>query len=487
MSPRLSTAACMPALLSGLLVLILPQPPARAQATPDEGQARLFHQMGLEPAEFNAEALGLSLHLPEKANVQVTRVGDRPAYIVADAPQPTYWRMQIELVTLAPPPVDEPLTIPDTDGFLDRILSRQSDYQVLLRESHSYGGMDGRLCYIQRTGAQGDSVINGWLVLPSGRSSLIVISISALPSVFPDLKPLFDKSFGTIRVKTQEERSIEDRARVEAARNILASITPERLRALVGAQQWFRTYRPAAQDGSTAEQEIACSVVEVVQAPRGALKPNRDVGKYTPLEKEQGIMVKVQGRVVVDAPRGVYFDSVAMYWMAWDQSSEAWSVLGTHRQGEASRTEGETGLRTAPSVGNPIPHLTVVRADPAPYEWDVPEVYLSQTLAWLLGRLLPRDVTEPTFYTWYFYNARGMRPALTLRYDRWEPLSDGSGHWQLSTLLSKDQPPDVSIYAADGTLIRRARPTGEITEPASREQILRLWKAKGLRTGPSSP
>lgn len=463
----------------GLAFLFLVIRPGLAQE--EDEQTRIYRRMGLEPVAFNAESLGLRMHLPEGASIQTRPRAEQPVFIISDTPQPTFWRFQVESVRLQSPSDQWA----DAEAFLNQILTRQTDYQVLTRESPQFGDRDARLCYIQRALSSGNPVINGWLVIPNGRASLLVFTISSLPDFYPDLKPLLDQSFSTIQLVTEEQRNLEQRARIENGRDLLKSFTMERLRSLVGLSQWFRTYRPARPDISTRETEFACSLVEVYEAPRGALKQNYPIEKYTQVEQEKGLMVRVQGRVIIDAERGLVFDTLAMFWLSWDQSSEAWSILGTRRQGQASQTETETGIRTAPSVGNPRPSLTVIRSDPSPFTWDVPDVYLSQALAWLLGRLLPRDLTESTFYCYYYYNARTLTPNISLRYDRWEPLRDGTGNWQLATLLDKSLPPDVSIYAPDGSLVRRTRPTGEVTVPITREQLRRIWRSKGLRTEPS--
>lgn len=467
-------------LLALTLCLLIMCNPASAQE--EDPQARIFRSMGLETVPFNAETVGITFHLPAQAHVRVRQRGDQPVYVVSDSPEPKIWSLQIESVKLDT--VSESWA--DADDFLNQILVRQTDYQLLSRESPQYGAVDARLCYIQPNLSSGGKAINGWLVLPSGRSSLIVVTILCMPEFFPDLKPLLDRSFSTIVLKTEEQRRLEQRARIEVGREFLASLTPQKLRSLTGLRQWFRTYRPVPADGSAQETEIACSLVEVIEARRGELNPNRPEDKYSDEEQELGLMVRLQGRVIVNVQRNIYYDTIAQYWMSWDQSSEAWSMVGTHRQGQASKTEAETGLRTAPSVGNPIPRITVIRADPTPFEWDTPDVYLSQPLAWLLGKTLPRDTLDSRVFSYYFYNARSSTPSITLRYDRWEPLGDGSGHWQLATLLDKNQPPDVSTYAADGSLIRRTQPNGTITEPTTRENLLRLWRSKGLRTGPST-
>ena len=176
--------------------------------------------------------------------------------------------------------------------------------------------------------------------------------------------------------------------------------------------------------------------------------------------------------------------------MAWDQSEELWNVVGTHRQREASRSESETGLRLAASVGQPKPVLKVIRAEDyertsQPYEWPVPEVYLSQPLAWLLGKVLPKDISEPREYAWYYYNTQEDEPSLSRRVDQWRPVQQGAGKWMLTTQLQPDADPIVARYDKDGALVKQVRPNGVVTEPTTLEELRRIWRSKGLplRTG----
>ncbi len=115
-----------------------------------------------------------------------------------------------------------------------------------------------------------------------------------------------------------------------------------------------------------------------------------------------------------------------------------------------------------------------------PYEWVVPDVYLSQPLAWLLGSLLPMDRGEPVELAHYAYNFTNARPKISLRHDRWSPADDGSGNWVLSSQLSSDSAAVRAVYGPDGRLIRRERSEGAITEPITLPQLRRLWTRKGL-------
>ena len=476
-------------MLRHLLAIMIPlltsptlgQSPGQSDSKPKTDQN--FRKMGLDPVPFNVEAIGLKIHLPELAIVSLKPSGDRPVFQVNDASEPQMWRMRIESIQFSSA---QNRTTPDPAAYLDQVLARQGEHSLLVTKTTDYGEVEGKLCFIQRTQTDGKSLVTGWLILPSGRASYLVFTVLIIPDFYPQFRPVLESSYSTIQIKSDEVRSLENMSRIENGKRFLKSITRERLESMIGLRQWFRTYKPASPDRTTVETELACSVVEVLRARLGELDPNRPESRYTPDEREEGIMVRILGRIVLDQQRNSYYDTSASYWMAWNQDSERWSVVGTQRQGQASRTEQEAGIRMAPSVSNPAPKLIVSAPPLSNYEWKVPDVYLSQALSLLLGRLLPKDQSEPQFFTYYFYNARSTPPSIALRYDRWELMNDGSGHWRLATLLNKTLPPELSTYSSDGTLIQRVRPTGDVTVPTTRDSLLRLWRSKGLRTGPTS-
>jgi hypothetical protein len=295
------------------------------------------------------------------------------------------------------------------------------------------------------------------------------------------MRPIFEACFATIALKTREQSLTERAARLKVGHELLVSITPEQLKSLCGYKQWSRIYKPAENAG-TPSTEVGCALIEVLEAQRGALNPERDPAKYGGDERKDGLLVRVQGRYIVNLERQVFYDSIALYWMAWDQSEEAWSVRGTQRQGEAARSEAETGVRTAPTTGQPRPTLQVIKqaagSQPVPNEWDLPDVYLSQPLGWILGRILPRDITEPREYSWYFYVGSSLQPKVYQRHDHWAPAGDGT--FTLTTRLTPDTPAFTTTYGSDGQFLRRVHAEGAVTEPIELEELRRLWKARGI-------
>ena len=110
----------------------------------------------------------------------------------------------------------------------------------------------------------------------------------------------------------------------------------------------------------------------------------------------------------------------------------------------------------------------------------------SSKVCCIIGRLLPRNVTEPVELKYYSYNFANRKAQISLRTDQWSRATDGAAGFQLLTTLASDTPAITSLYSAQGDLIRRVHPDGSVTEPATLENIRKIWKGKGLNTGTSS-
>jgi hypothetical protein len=462
------------------LVVGLSYVPAAGQG--DAGQ--LLRQQGLDPQPFSMDALGLKINLPATSIVGAEKINTQLVISVTDSQATPTWSIRIQLM---PSTLEKPTPAGQIEQLFGDFKASKQTFKVLANDPVVFGGLTGQLCYVQRSNDQGQSYITGWLVLPSGERTFLVFVIQTLPEHLAALRPLLASSFATIALRSSEELASERKVRLDAGRALVESITPQRLKTMIGLSQWYRIYAPVTLDGKPAT-ERGYSLLEVLEGKKGALNPKRDEKTYTPDEHKPGIMIRIQGRVVMNAERGLYYDSIAHYWMAWDQSEEAWSILGTQRQGDAEQSEAETGVRTAYTPAAPPPRLTVIKSDNAtnsrePYEWDVPEVYLSQPIGWLLGRLLPKDAASDQELAYYFYNFSNRVPQISQRVDVWGPADDRKGNFKLTTRLTSDSAPIISLYGADGSLIRRTHADGSITEPTTLESLRKLWKSKGLQVG----
>ncbi|MHC4948520.1 MAG: hypothetical protein ACYTG1_09690 [Planctomycetota bacterium] len=433
----------------------------------------------LEPRPLEADSIGVSLRLPRGTTIVTERVEGRTSIVATGGDPMPPWTIRIGTAG----PVSPGATAADQmAGHLAGLEAAGRTHRVISNEAVRYADLDGQLCFVGQSVDDRDYAL-GWLALPRDDGSFLMIATVAEADRLATLRPLFDAVFRTIRVQSTTEVSLERRARLEQGRDLLAALTIDRLQEVLGHRQWTRIYREST--GGGPETEVGYAFLEVTSAPRDAIS-----GRASELAgEEEGLLVRVRGRVVMEAETQTYFDSIAEYWMAFDGSAETWSVRVTNRRGGKSvYTEAETGIRNAPSVGEPRPMLTLIQSNDAtrarePYRWEVPEVYMSQALGWLIGRLLPRDLSEPREYAYYTYNFATAGPAVSLRVDRWSPATDGSGDWTLATRLGAATPVYVSTYGRDGRLRRRVRADGSITVPVEPAELEAIWRRKGLSTG----
>jgi hypothetical protein len=423
------------------------------------------------------------MHLPAGSQVLVERVGDRFSASVQEDRDAPEWSFRVQAMqsTLRSPTAADQIV-----DHLRRMEATGRPHRILSNESVVYRGRPGQLCYVEESTADGQQYATGWLIMPLGPGRFLVCSVLTLPEHLPRVRPLLDASFSTIGLRSEERLAAERMAKLEAGRVYLASLTEERLRSLLGTTRWFRVYRP---DATGQEQELGYSRLEIQEGKKGRLNSDRGEHEYHATEHEQGLLVVVQGRIVVDAAAGQYYDSIGLYWMAWDQSTEAWSVRATHRQGDSEKTDTETGLRAASSAGEPAQRLTVIRSTSSrrePQEWTVPEFYMSQGLTWIAPWLppsMPED--EPVELAFYFVHGRGVSPTLSLREDVWT-RAEATGELTLRSRLTSETNPTVSVFDARGELRHRRQPDGTVTEAIAPEALQSLYMRKGLTMGGQS-
>ncbi|MHC4989681.1 MAG: hypothetical protein ACYTGC_01770 [Planctomycetota bacterium] len=444
-------------------------------------------QAGLNPEPLTIEGLGLQFHLPAGSRV----LADRQVVTIQEGTDAPRWSVRVRRINAvqAAPGVDPAEA--QIDNNLRRLDAAGLAYRVLDNQAVNYRGHVGRLAFIEQVAPDEQRYVSGLLYISTGASvtgspTLLEFSVLTLPDHLPDVKPLLERSFATLTVRPLIDVESQRQARLAAGLELVESLGESRLRELVGLNRWYRLYHPADPTTGTEEQEIGYSLIEVTEAKKGELNPSRAPDRYTTAEHETGLLVRVQGRVVIDPATSSYYDSQGLYWVAWDMSSEAWSILVTHRVGDNEKSESETGVRNATSAGEPISRLTVVRSDAKsfsrrPFEWNVPRVYLSQALIWVIGRLLPRDAVVEQELAYYSYRGSGSDPSVALRIDTWGPATDGSAEWHLTTRQHGDDSATLSRYDTRGNLLRRTRPDGSVTEPVSPDALRRLWQRKGLR------
>jgi hypothetical protein len=432
---------------------------------------------GLDPNPLVAEPLGLRMHLPEGAVVlpQVAE-GDVSYAVTGGGDENKPWSMRISTLNPALPEVSAEVLLSEN---VEAVKATGRPYRVIATGPLTCGGVEGRVLYLQQTLDDGQQLVNGWLLLPTSARTFLAISFLTTAEYFPRLRGTLEASFATIKLRRQAELLDERQAQLERGRAVIETFTPQRLRSVLTDRQWYRIYRPTGPDEYADAAEVGFLSMQVLDAPRGQLTPERLPQSYTALESERGLMVIVEARAIIKADDGQYLDVDGRYWMNWDRSTEAWSVRQTQRRGKASQTTAETGLRNGENLE--VIHSLREQLTREPSRWTVPDKsFLCQPELFLLGSLLPRDRPPEGAMGFFYYDAKSRQ--LTQRVDRWAKSGDGTGQWVLTTTPMLEVATIVQRYDASGHRIERVDADGTVTRRIDPEELRRLWRSKGLLT-----
>ncbi|HMN95666.1 MAG TPA: hypothetical protein PKC43_03240 [Phycisphaerales bacterium] len=480
-----------------LAIPALPEPasldPAFAEAAPPRASSRSADSPPKDraPDRVAIESLGLSIRPPSGSVVARELVGGGviggTALLIAERPENPTWRLRIGALLASP---DTPTAQTVAFDHVLRLRREGAEFVLLAEEPTRYGGVDGHLLVIQRPRPDGSSGVDAWLILDRGGLLFTVATLATAPEHLREARAALERSLATLELMDLDAVIAERIARLEAGEAFVASITPDRLRSLVGRDDWYRLYVPAG--GASREREIGYLRIAAAEGKRGALNPGRPERDYTAEESETGLLVIAQSRGLLSDDASHVLDVEARYWLAWDRDREAWSSRSTERSGRDIRSFAQTGIRTPQTPGQPAT-LTVVGSrlgaapTPAdrPMEWSVPtQAYLSMPESLLLGQLLPRDAQQPMEFAFFAFDAKESR--LPQRRDRWERSADGAT-WTLTTHPGIDEPPIVQLFDAAGNRIRRVDPDGIVLERIEPVAIQQLWKSKGLPTSDPEP
>lgn len=432
----------------------------------------------LAPAPLEADLLNFTMRVPVGTAVRIERAPS-PNYLLSEASDNPQWRIRIASLRASKLATTAQSQCQD---FLAELKAKGQQFTVLVDEPRSIAGRTAHLFYIAVPIEGGGSGISGTLMVPTGPDQYLVFSLVALEEGFERTRALLDKSFATLAL-VDRSAVIDERAtllgRGEA---IVASITPEALRATITKDPLF--YRMWKPDANGAPQEVGYVIIRVREGKRGEVDASKTPESLKGDEAEPGLLALVDARVVVNNDPTHTLDVQSRYFLVWDRSSESWSMRSTQRQRANSRSSAQTGVRTAPTTGAPRPTIKVISASRDgmtrdPIEWPVPPAYLSQAELVVLGQLMPRKETiESIDFLNYAFDQRDQK--LPQRREKWSRTPTG---WKLETRIGSS--PDVLIqeFDAGGIRTRRIDPDGTITERITLEELRRLWNAKGLPVG----
>ena len=427
---------------------------------------------------YTLDSVGASIDIPPGSVAEVVGTGDSATLGVIDSAAEPTWSMRMQVMTST---LSDPLPGRQIRTLIDGRREAGGTVEVIADEAFMVSEMSGHLGWLLHSSENGFAIAMGWYCVAIGEREFIVISAQAVPEALARVRPLLDAAARSLQVRSADDVVRDRREGLARGEGVLRSITPARLRQLVGFDQWYRLYRPGA--AAQGDEELGAIRFTALAAPLGAVNPQRDPANFLPHEQVEGFAVRIQTRFH-DRESNSNLDSEAIYWMSWDASEESWSFRATQRYGTRTRSEATTGIRTAPSPADPLGTLVVVWTEPGVRDsqrWEraVPDVFCPQPIRWMLGFFLPRTEEPVEFACYAVEHIRG-DSTIALRRDEWAPLAGRPGRWEHRSTPRPGEPVTRSIHGADGRLIRRELPDGSVMEPIDLARLRELWRRAGI-------
>ena len=167
------------------------------------------------------------------ANVTVTMV---------DNSEDRAWSMRIQ------PHVTE---LPSTPREQIELVLRRTpaagwERTLISNERTQIDNRTSQLCYVRETSAQGDDIVSGWLFVPTNETLAVymVFSVHIKAAHADRVKPILEMSFDTIRLQDITEVRQATKARLDAGKMLLRSLSPDRLKQLIGVNRVLSLLSP---------------------------------------------------------------------------------------------------------------------------------------------------------------------------------------------------------------------------------------------------
>ncbi len=265
---------------------------------------------------------------------------------------------------------------------------------------------------------------------------------------------------------------------IETTQALLATLTAadyERAIALVD-DRWDRLSVPAGTGLTMDDSESGYRWIRAWKGRRGETNPERSEDSWSEDDRVEGYLVRMDGRMVERSLAGEWtlIDTRIICFVTPDREHETWTASTTFRQGEGKPiVNTEFGVRDGEE-------MKIARRGSASNTFQPavpPRGYLNQVEFYLLPQLLIGQEAL-TIYGVYAYAGGDT----SVRYRQFElEAEQGQAAWRLSTELGGEAR-SISLYDSNGAFLGSERGDGSRWTPTTREELLELWRSKGLPT-----
>jgi hypothetical protein len=465
--PRLTGCLALACLLLGSAPVVA-QPAARS-ATAAPASASANQPVGVRLAEtpLRIEHLGLSMLLPEQAEARTDQFGTLSTTVIEPAGGIGFFTLQ------ARKSKDAELSPTDV---IDALVGRKEHERVLDRAANlTIGRMPADRVYLAMTPSSpgGPTPIRGVTVVRTAPGQVVVIELFTEAPKFDQARLVYETSVATMRVASADDLATRRVAAVRAGVELFERTSADEMASLVASfgQRFERLFTPAVTGADSDATEHGYRRVKAWVGKRGDLTPGRAPSTYSKPDQQDGYIVQIDALLLESDMR---VDTQAICFLSLDRSEEAWTIRMAVRDGTQTSRWTETGARrgtsmavtTQPERGEPQVIKPLLQT----------EGYLSMVESHLLGSLLARAGIESTFGFYAYQSSAG---TVKLRMDSVEKTTLG-GPIRVLSRLSDDAESQVATYTAGGEMLRIEQTDGRVWEPVSLEELVSLWKSKGL-------
>ncbi len=355
----------------------------------------------------------------------------------------------------------------DVVGTRAKVLSRDKQFKLAGRTAdHAYVAIprEGTLEY----------TVRGSTLLQTDPGRFILFELYTTASAFTKSREMYEVMLATATIEDQANIATRRAAMIDAGVKALAQLSESDYRAVFSAhpQRWERLSRAAPTGATSDEEELGYRRIQARVGKRGDLSPNKPKEKWTKDDQQDGYIIQIDARLLeIDS----IIDTRAAYFLSLDHNEEAWVVnMAVRKDADVSRWQ-EIGARlgTDMSISVVPEQLQATKIRPEIQG----EGYISMVESYMLPQLLVH-IGIPTDFAFYSYQTSSS--TIRLRTDSLAIQKTTDSPWTLTTRLNADAPPQTTVIAPDGKILRTDLADGRRWSPIEFEALYSLWKSKGL-------
>lgn len=473
-SPRLFVAAA--SLCCGFAVAQSNQPGTAKPLAPAAGAIEF------NPKPFRVESMGLTILLPVGANASSTSIGAQSAleiigpdnlwYVAARIVESSDLKLNLSEVAetnLRSQFGEGVLMVGNVGSSGATLLERVQNLQV--------GTLPAERFYVLGPADEKDKkkvrLVYGVTFIKLGPGRFAYFETSMGEPQFERGRPQIEATVATAQFADKPALEAAQRALFDAGAKFLESVNEAKLRSVIedSKETWWRLYVPAKTGADADARELGYRRIRMFIGKRGQIDPKRDPKTFRGADNDEGYLVQVDFRGILGDNNEILTDSQGMFFLSLDRSQETWALTTRVRDGKTDKTSDEIGHR----IGNQI---KLKKADGRDATLLVPDkTYVSRMETFVLHRLLvlSRLTTEFAFNT---YSSES--ELVDIRRESVDQPVDKPGIYRITSRLGEGTQPQISTLKENGELLFADMGGGVRVEPTSKEQLLRLWKSKGL-------